>query len=123
MVGPSSSRWFGSGFLEREPARGSALLHALTEVDDTGYVAVCRALASFDVRDRLAEIAVPVLAVAGSEDTTTPPASLQEIADRVPDGRLEILPGVAHLAPIERPEEVAELILEHCGINPTRRSA
>ena len=99
MVSGSAERWFGAGFLEREPARGSALLHALQDAGDEGYVAVCGALAEFDVRDRLAEIGAPVLAVAGAEDVSTPVENLREIAEGVKDGRLVVLDGVAHLAP------------------------
>ncbi len=110
----SAQRWFGPGFVEREPERASALLHALSDADDAGYIAVCGAVAAFDVRDRLAEIDVPVLAVAGSEDVATPPAKLREIADGVPAGRYVELAGVAHLAPAEAPDEVATLIREHC---------
>lgn len=113
MVSGSAERWFGPGFLDREPARGSALLHALQEADDDGYVQVCAALAEFDVRDRLAEIGVPVLAVAGAADVATPTDKLREIADGVKDGRLVELDGVAHLAPAEAPEEVARLMREH----------
>ncbi|MGQ5418071.1 bifunctional 3-oxoadipate enol-lactonase/4-carboxymuconolactone decarboxylase PcaDC [Nocardioides sp. MAHUQ-72] len=110
MVSGSAERWFGTGFLEREPARGSALLHALADVVDEGYVAVCGALAAFDVRDRLAEIAAPVLAVAGAEDGVTPVDGLREIASGVKDGELVVLDGVAHLAPAEAPAAVAGLL-------------
>jgi 3-oxoadipate enol-lactonase/4-carboxymuconolactone decarboxylase len=113
MVSASAERWFGPGFLEREPARGSALLHALQEADDTGYVQVCGALAGFDVRHRLDEVRVPVLAVAGSADVATPPDKLREIADGVRHGRFVELDGIAHLAPAEAPEVVARLLREH----------
>ena len=113
MVSGSAERWFGAGFLEREPERGSALLHALQEAVDEGYVAVCGALAEFDVRDRLAEITAPVLAVAGAEDVTTTVENLREIASGVKDGRLVVLDGVSHLAPAEAPEAVARLIRGH----------
>jgi 3-oxoadipate enol-lactonase/4-carboxymuconolactone decarboxylase len=113
LVSASAERWFGPGFLEREPDRGSALLHALADATDRGYAHVCAALARFDVRDRLAEVAVPVLAVAGSADVATPPATVREVADGVPDGRYVELPGVAHLAPAEAPDEVARLLRSH----------
>jgi 3-oxoadipate enol-lactonase/4-carboxymuconolactone decarboxylase len=113
LVSTSAERWFGPGFLEREPDRGSALLHALADAADRGYAQVCAALARFDVRDRLAEVSVPVLAVAGSEDVATPPATVREVADGVPDGRYVELPGVAHLAPAEAPAEVARLLRGH----------
>lgn len=110
LVTASAQRWFGSGFLDSEPVRASALLHSLRETDDDGYVAVCGALAAYDVRDRLAEIAAPVVAVAGAEDPTCPPELLREIAEGVQHGQLVVLDGVGHQAPAERPEEVAEII-------------
>ena len=113
MVTGSAERWFGPGFLEREPERGSALLVALQETADEAYIQVCAALADFDVRERLAEIGAPVLAVSGDADTVTPSAGLREIADRVKDGRFVELEGVAHLAPAEAPEAVAVLLRGH----------
>ncbi len=113
MVAGSAERWFGAGFLEREPDRASALLRALADADDDGYVRVCGALADFDVRARLGEITAPVLAVAGEQDVATGPETLREIADGVADGRYVELPGVAHLAPAEVPEVVARLLREH----------
>ena len=113
MVAGSAERWFGAGFLDREPDRASALLHALADAADAGYVGVCGALAEFDVRDRLGEIDVPVLAVAGEQDVATPPEKLHEIADGVADGRCVELPGVAHLPPAEAPEVVARLVRRH----------
>ena len=113
MVEGSAQRWFGPGFLEREPEVASALLEALEQTQDDGYNQVCGALATFDVRDRLAEIDVPVLAVAGSHDTATPPESLREIADGVRRGTYAELEGVAHLAPAEAPAAVVALLRRH----------
>jgi 3-oxoadipate enol-lactonase / 4-carboxymuconolactone decarboxylase len=113
MVTGSAERWFGPGFVEREPERASALLHALSDTVDDGYLQVCAALAEFDVRERLAEIGAPVLAVAGSADQATPPDKLREIADGVKDGRYVELEGVAHLAPAEAPDVVVGLLREH----------
>lgn len=115
MVSGSAQRWFSPGFLEREPAVGSALLHALRDTDAEGYALTCGALAGFDVVDRLPEIGVPVLAVAGRDDVATPPESLQIIADGVADGRLVVLDGVAHLAPAEAPDDVSRLLIDHIG--------
>lgn len=115
MVEGSAQRWFAPGFLDREPAAGAALLHALQETDRFGYAACCEALAGFDVRDRLGEITTPLLAIAGSDDQSTPVPGLREIVDGVEDGRLVVLDRVAHVAPAEAPDEVAQLVREHCG--------
>jgi len=113
IVSSSIERWFGPGFLDREPQRGSALLQALQEADDRGYCLVCGVLSDFDVRDRLPHIETPVLAVAGATDVATPTERLREIAEGVKDGRLVELEGVAHLAPAEAPDVVARLIRQH----------
>jgi len=113
QVATASRRWFARDFLERRPDRGSALLDALEETLDEGYVQVCLALGGFDVRDRLGEIAAPVLAVAGAEDVVTPSGLLRAVADGVPRGRYAELAGTGHLAPAERPAEVAALLREH----------
>ncbi|MEP6762468.1 MAG: alpha/beta fold hydrolase, partial [Sporichthyaceae bacterium] len=113
LVEASAQRWFAPGFTERDPATASALLHALSDADREGYALTCDALARYDVRGRLAEISVPVLAIAGADDPVTPPASLREIVDAVRDGRLVVLDGASHLLPAERPEEVADLVLRH----------
>jgi 3-oxoadipate enol-lactonase/4-carboxymuconolactone decarboxylase len=113
MVSGSAERWFGPGFLEREQGIASALLHALQAADDRGYIGACEALADFDVRERLGEIATPVLSVAGSADVTTTPEMLRTIAEQVKDGRYVELDGVSHLAPAEAPSVVARLIRQH----------
>lgn len=111
LVEGSAKRWFGEGFIERHPERATPLLHALQNADAQGYAQVCGALAGFDVRERLGEIFVPVTTIAGVQDTATPPSALAQIADGVRDGRSEVLDGVAHLAPIEAPEEVARIFI------------
>ena len=113
VVNQSVERWFAPGFLEREPQVGSRLLDSLRAADAEAYALACEALADFDVRSRLGEIAVPVLAVAGAEDFATQADLLREIADGVQRGALQILDGVAHLAPAEAPQEVAKLIMKH----------
>ncbi|TQL67648.1 4-carboxymuconolactone decarboxylase /3-oxoadipate enol-lactonase [Nocardioides albertanoniae] len=113
QIAGSTQRWFAPGFLEREPERGGALLHSLRDADAESYALTCDALAALDLRGRLAEIAAPVLAVAGVDDSPTPPSSLEEIAVGVRHGRLVVLDGVGHLAPAEAPHAVASLITSH----------
>ncbi len=83
------------------------------DVVDEGHALVAAALADFDVRDRLAEITAPVLAVAGSQDTGTPAADLEAVADGVQDGRVELLEGGAAPLAVEAPAQVAALIRHH----------
>lgn len=108
----STRTWFADGFLAAQPVAATELMHSLQEADRHSYAQLCRALSRHDLRERLAEIRVPVLAVAGAEDPATPPACLREIADGVPDGRLVVIEDAAHLACAEKPREVAEALGE-----------
>lgn len=110
LLTSSAQRWFAAGFAERNPDATSALLHVLRNADAESYARACEALAGFDVTGRLAEIAVPVLCIAGAEDIATPPDSLRRIASGVKNAQLTVLDGVAHLAPVESPLKVADLI-------------
>lgn len=77
VVEASAKRWFGTGFLDREPEVGTELLRSLQHADAESYALITEALGAFDVRDRLGEIRVPVLAVGGAEDVPTPAATLR----------------------------------------------
>ncbi|WP_123023989.1 bifunctional 3-oxoadipate enol-lactonase/4-carboxymuconolactone decarboxylase PcaDC [Mycolicibacterium stellerae] len=121
VVDLAAKRWFGTRFTDRRPDEASALLDALRDVDDESYAQACDALAGFDVTERLTEITTPVLAIAGAEDIATPQEGLARIASEVKDGRLVVLGGVAHLAPVEAPPRVAELIGGH--VQPDAYSA
>jgi 3-oxoadipate enol-lactonase / 4-carboxymuconolactone decarboxylase len=117
MIESSAERWFRPGFIDEHPDRAAALLHALQDADRLGYASVCGALATFDVRDRLAEITTPVVAVAGAYDVAAPVASLAAVAHGVADGRLVVLDRVGHQAPVEAPEETARAIRDVSDID------
>jgi 3-oxoadipate enol-lactonase/4-carboxymuconolactone decarboxylase len=106
----SAQRWFGEGFMDREPEASAALFHSLQDADRFSYAALCYALADFDVRARLPEITRPLLAVAGSQDQPTPATKLAEIANGVPGALLEVIDGAAHLVPAEAPAVTAGLL-------------
>lgn len=111
VVALSVRRWFAPGYFEREPHRARALLETLRHVDDDGYAGTCEALAGFDVRDRLPQIGTPIVAVAGANDIATPPDSLRYLAANVGRGRYVEVPNAAHLATVEQPNRIAEVLL------------
>jgi pimeloyl-ACP methyl ester carboxylesterase len=65
------------------------------------------------VSDDLEYIRSPLLAIAGADDPATPPVQLQTIVDAVPVARLAVVEGAAHLANLDQPDAVTELLLDH----------
>jgi 3-oxoadipate enol-lactonase len=101
-------RWFTPLF-DEVPAYRELFL----STDAEGYARCCEALSSFDVRDDLSSIGAPTLVIAGAEDPTTTPADVEAIADAVPDARFAVIPGAAHLANVERPDDFNRLLEEY----------
>ncbi|AAV45777.1 carboxylesterase [Haloarcula marismortui ATCC 43049] len=66
----------------------------------------------FDVRERLGEIDVPVLAVCGEHDKLTPRAYHETLAHEIPDGEVSFVPDAAHLAMVEQAETFNDLLKE-----------
>ena len=116
LVTASAGRWFAPGFLDRDAGGpGARTLTALVDVDDTSYACCAEALGDFDRTAELGSLAVPTLAISGEHDAVTTPASRQDLADDIPGGRHIALDGASHLAVLEEPATVAELIAEHVG--------
>lgn len=65
-----------------------------------------------DSRPHLAGIACPTLVVAGRDDALMPVELLQELARGIPKARLAIVEASGHMASLEQPEEVSELLRE-----------
>jgi 3-oxoadipate enol-lactonase len=104
------ARWFTPAAPADVVARFRRLL-VQTAAED--YARCCEALAAWDFRHRLAEIAVPTLVVAGAEDPATPPEHAELIAERIPNAQLVVLTEAAHLANVERPEAFSTLASDH----------
>jgi pimeloyl-ACP methyl ester carboxylesterase len=60
--------------------------------------------------DRLDELSVPTLFVHGTEDTLVPVEASIRAATLVPEAKLEIMDGVGHWPPRERPEEFVAVV-------------
>lgn len=111
LIIPSAQRWFAPDSMAREPDLSGRLLHALRDADAESYALCCEALAAYDVRPRLGEVRMPVVALWGEHDAVAPEAKADEIARGVVHGRAERIADVAHLPPAESPSVTAEALL------------
>jgi len=78
-----------------------------------GYAACCGVIERMDQVPQLGEIRAPTLVIAAADDPATPPEHGELIARSVPGARLEIVQGARHLATVEQPKAMTELILGH----------
>ncbi len=110
------SRWFTQERQTADPEVVAWAERMLASTPLEGYVGCCAAVQQMDLRDELGSITAPLLAIAGDQDPATPLPHLQAIADGVPGARLAVVERAAHLANVEQPVAVNDLLIEHlCG--------
>ncbi len=63
-----------------------------------------------DVTSRLPTISLQTMAIVGKEDQLTTPEEMRSMAAAMPNAAVTIVPGAGHMAPVEKPEAVAEAI-------------
>ncbi|GAB3711321.1 alpha/beta fold hydrolase [Nocardiopsis nanhaiensis] len=111
-VEASIRRWYPEGTPVSEE-QVEATRSVLLSNDTASYLRVYEVFATADqqVAEDLAGLAMPVLAVTGSEDPGSTPAMTESIARTVPDGRGVVVDGARHMLPTECPQELADTIL------------
>ena len=106
-------RWFSKGFRESDAVHPWRRMVETTPPD--GYAGVSAAISGTDFHAVVQDIRMPVLAVAGSEDGSTPPDLVRETADLIPGARFELIRGAGHLPMVEKPEAFAALLSDFLG--------
>ena len=79
----SIARWFTADFAAANPHQAQQITDMLAATSPQGYAANCAAVRDADLREQLSTIQVPTLAIAGTEDTVTPPAGSHFIQNQI----------------------------------------
>jgi pimeloyl-ACP methyl ester carboxylesterase len=82
------------------------------KIRPAGYAQAARMLANAWLVEDAARFAGPVLVVAGTADTVTPPADCERIAGAFPRATFRLLEGAAHLSYLDAPATVNAIIAE-----------
>ena len=103
-------RWFGRKWRD-EPSlpRFRAILEA---TPPEGWMGAAAAIAGTDFYTPTAALTLPTLAIAGTNDGSTPPDLVRETADLIRGSRFALLRGAGHLPMAEKPGPYAALIAE-----------
>jgi 3-oxoadipate enol-lactonase len=101
-------KWFTPEYVDRQPFLDMQMAFAPDE-----YALGLEAIGGFDFRERLSEIQVPTLVIAGADDVAMTPDDAAALVDGIPDSRLVTLDHAAHLANVEAPRAFTLAVLEH----------
>ena len=103
-------RYLGADFRAAHPGETAALRAKLMRCDAAGYVACCRAVASVDWLDTLANVRTPALVMAGGRDIGATPEMARAIAERIAGAELAIFDEASHLSVAEMPERFHDAV-------------
>ncbi|WP_333619860.1 3-oxoadipate enol-lactonase [Dietzia sp.] len=106
------SKWFTEPWAAANPDVIANIRRNFERTDPTGYARCCEALAGFDSRERLGEIAAPTLVVSADDDGSTPPDVVRPLAAGIPGARFLRIEDGAHLCNIECADEYNAAVVE-----------
>jgi 3-oxoadipate enol-lactonase len=96
-------RLFAPEFQAQHPDLMNNRREAFLRTDPDVFQAACGALAELDLRPELGKVNVPVLVLVGEHDEATPPPMSHELAALLPNARIKIIPGCAHVPQLQSP--------------------
>jgi 3-oxoadipate enol-lactonase len=102
------ARWFPRAF--RDSVQSTVWRHLLTRQPAEGWMGCAAAISGTDFLTPTSGLTLPTLAIAGSEDGSTPPDLVRETADLIKGSRFHLIRGAGHLPPADRPEAFAEAL-------------
>ncbi len=105
-----------------DPAAAPAVEALMAELPEASYRAGLKCLVTFNRREELPSIAVPVLLIAGDEDRNAPIKTMQRMAELIPDAKIEVLRTTGHMAPLECPDRFANIVKEFLKSLPEETS-
>ena len=108
-------RLFAPEFQAANPDLMRDRREAFLRTDPKIFRAACDALAELDLRPQLGQVKVPVLVLVGEHDEATPPPMSHEIAAGLPQARLKIIPGCAHVPQLQSPQAFLAAIGDFLG--------
>jgi 3-oxoadipate enol-lactonase len=120
LIEATMERWFSSEFPERSPETVERIRQSFLSTPPEGYASCCEALAEFDMRGQLVDVAAPTLVIAGEDDPVGTPERAGAIGEEIEDSTVVVLPGARHLAAVEKADEVTRELEQHLGVEATR---
>jgi len=94
-----------------DPAGLALAERIMGRVPPATYRKAVQMLTTFDLREKLAHIAVPTLLIAGSDDKVAPAAVMQRMKEKIPNAEFILLEGCGHLGPMDQPNEFNAALL------------
>lgn len=109
ISGDLMPRWFSHRYLTG--GKADWIRDMVARQDPEGYAGVCAAIAGTDFITPTSGLRLPTLVTVGTEDRSTPPDLVRELADLIPGSRFDLLRGAGHLPSVDSAPLFAEKLI------------
>ena len=110
LADPILERWFTPGFRDTNP-EFALWRNMLTRTSVAGYAGCCAAIAAADLTESTRALALPVMAMAGDQDGSTPPDLVRATADLC-GADFHLIADAGHIPCVEQPAATAKLLTD-----------
>jgi len=105
-------RWFSTNFHQTQAVKITGYQNMLERTPALGYIQACEAIRDADLAVIAKQIKIPALCVVGSEDKSTTPDEVKNLADLIEGSKYEIIEGSAHIPCVDNPALLSKLIID-----------
>jgi len=105
-------RWFSESFRQEHVIKVDGYRNMLERAPVLGYIQTCEAIRDADLTAIATKINTPTLCIVGSEDKSTPPEEVKNLADLIKGASYEVIQGSGHIPCVDNPEALTKLIIE-----------
>ncbi len=105
-------RWFSENFRTEQPDKVAGYKNMLERTPTLGYIQTCEAIRDADLTEIVKQIKVAALCIVGSEDKSTTPEEVRNLADLIEGSRYKVIQGSGHIPCVDNPEVLSNLIID-----------
>ena len=105
-------RWFSEKFRKEEAVKVSGYKNMLERTLPLGYIKTCEAIRDADLTAIAKQIKTPTLCVVGSEDKSTTPEEVKNLADLIDGSKYKVIKDSGHIPCVDNPAALSKLIID-----------
>jgi 3-oxoadipate enol-lactonase len=105
-------RWFSEAFRNKHADKVSGYQNMLERTPALSYIQTCEAIRDADLTAIAKKITVPALCIVGSEDKSTTPEDVKNLADLIEGAQYAVMEGSGHIPCVDSPAALTKLIID-----------
>ena len=105
-------RWFSEKFQKEQAEKYKGYKNMLERSPVQGYIKTCEAIREADLAETAKKIRISSLCIVGSEDKSTPPGDVKDLADLIEGSEYKVIDGSGHIPCVDNPEVLSKMIID-----------